>query len=84
MIPASNIMLQLLSSLTRNVVVQVIVQYPNALNSLQQGGQLLLDDHIIDLTMNRNQEASSDTFDMTIINYNGMFSPFGGSQASLV
>jgi hypothetical protein len=75
MIPASNTMLELLASLTRNVVVEVIVQYPNPLNSLQQGGQLILDG-VLDITINRNQEPSSDTFDMTVANTDGRYSPF--------
>jgi hypothetical protein len=75
MITASPNIIALMKANIRIPVVEVIVQYPNPNNSLVQGGQLVLDG-VIDVTIHRNEEATSDTFDLTIANIDGRYSPF--------
>jgi len=75
MIGGSPNILALMAANIRIPIVEVIVQYPNPSNSLVQGGQLVLDG-VLDIQIHRNEEPSSDTFDLTIANVDGRYSPF--------
>lgn len=80
MIAASNQMLLLMAAAYRIPVVMVVVQYPNPLNSVQQGSQLILEG-ITDIDISRNEEMTSDTMDLTIIAPDSRYSPLQGQNA---
>jgi hypothetical protein len=78
MIPNSTQMLYLLSQSYRIPLVEIVVQYPNPNNTLQQGAQLMLD-CVTDVKIQRNQDPSSDSIDIAIVAPDNRYSPLRGS-----
>lgn len=54
--------------------VEIVVQYPNPNNSLQQGAALVLDG-LTQIQITRNEEPLSDRLDFQIANGDGRYSP---------
>lgn len=76
---AQTTQMQFLLSLPYRIpMVEVVVQYPNPSNTLQQGAQLMLD-CITDIRIIRNQDASSDSLDITIVAPDTRYSPLRGN-----
>jgi len=71
-------MLQLLAANVRIPAVEVICEQPNPANVLQMGSEIMLDG-ILEITISNNEEQSSDSFDLSIANNDGLYSPLRGT-----
>lgn len=64
----------LLAANTRKPWVEVAVEYPDPNNNLRMGARLVLDG-IVSISIQRNEEPSSDALDFEIANGDARYSP---------